>query len=91
MKEKTGNPNFVYEISCDQMCGNSHYAMRGIIEVVSQAEYDEWMAKQKPAYYGAFPEKDPATVKPVTPVSDSNKVVAVKYKQSEKLPKKDKI
>jgi hypothetical protein len=29
MKERTKNPNFVYEISCDQMCGNSHYSMRG--------------------------------------------------------------
>jgi cytochrome c oxidase subunit 2 len=44
MKEITKNPNFVYEISCDQMCGNSHYSMRGIIEVVDQEEYDVWMA-----------------------------------------------
>src|SRR5476649_2085711 len=34
MKDLTNNPNFVYEISCDQMCGNSHYSMKGIIEVV---------------------------------------------------------
>ena len=45
MKEITGNP-FQYEISCDQMCGNGHYSMKGIIEVVTQAEYDEWLAKQ---------------------------------------------
>jgi len=64
MKEKTNNPNFAYEISCDQMCGNSHYAMKGIIEVVTQAEYDAWLAKQKPYYYAAFPEKDPAVSKP---------------------------
>ncbi len=60
MKERTGNPNFVYEISCDQMCGNSHYSMRGNIEVVDQEEYDVWMAKQKAQYLVAFPEKDPA-------------------------------
>jgi cytochrome c oxidase subunit II len=36
MKERTGNPNFVYEISCDQMCGNGHYSMKGIVEVVTQ-------------------------------------------------------
>ncbi len=24
MKEKTGNPDFVYEIACDQMCGSGH-------------------------------------------------------------------
>jgi cytochrome c oxidase subunit II len=60
MKELTGNPNFVYEISCDQLCGNGHYSMKGIIEVVDQEEFDAIMAKQKPYYYTAFPEKDPS-------------------------------
>lgn len=61
MREITGNPNFQYEISCDQMCGNSHYSMKGVIEVVSQAEFDLWMAQQKPNYYVAFPDKDPSS------------------------------
>ena len=65
MKEITGNPNFVYEISCDQMCGNGHYSMKGIIEVVDQEEYDLWLAKQKPQYFTAFPEKDPEAAKAV--------------------------
>ena len=60
MKEKTGNSNFQYEIACDQICGNGHYSMKGVIDVVTQEEYDAWMAKQKPYYYGAFPEKDPS-------------------------------
>lgn len=60
MKEMTGNPNFVYEISCDQLCGNGHYSMKGIIEVIDQEEFDAVMAKQKPYYYTAFPEKDPS-------------------------------
>ena len=72
MKEITGNPDFAYEISCDQMCGNGHYSMKGIIEVVDQEEYDMWMAKQKPQYYTAFPEKDPAAVI----VTDSTATVA---------------
>jgi len=62
MKERTGNPNFAYEISCDQMCGNGHYSMKGIVEVVTQQEYDMWMAKQKAQYLVAFPEKDPSNV-----------------------------
>jgi cytochrome c oxidase subunit 2 len=61
MKQRTGNPDFVYEISCDQMCGNGHYSMKGIIEVVTQEEFDAWMAKQKSNYYVAFPDKDPST------------------------------
>lgn len=64
MKEITGNADFVYEISCDQMCGNGHYSMKGIIEVVEQEDYDLWRAKQKPAYLTAFPEKDPSIAKP---------------------------
>jgi cytochrome c oxidase subunit II len=63
MKKKTDNPNFVYEISCDQLCGKSHYSMRGVIEVVTEKEYSEWMAKQKPAYYASFPDLDPANKK----------------------------
>lgn len=59
MREKTGNPNFVYEISCDQMCGKGHTGMRGEIVVESQEEFDRWMASQKPQYYVAFPELDP--------------------------------
>ena len=74
MQEKTGNPNFQYEISCDQMCGNGHYSMKGIIQVVDQEEYDMWMAKQKPQYFTAFPEKDPTAV-PV--VADTTAKMAV--------------
>ena len=89
MKEKTGNPNFVYEISCDQMCGNNHYAMKGVIEVVTQAEYDEYIAKQKPAYYAAFPENDPSNLKkPIPVISDTTKAATAK---SNELLKKEKI
>lgn len=71
MKEITANPNFEYEISCDQMCGNGHYSMKGVIQVVTQAEFDLWMAQQKPNYYVAFPDKDPATNAASTTVDSS--------------------
>lgn len=80
MKEITKNPNFVYEISCDQMCGNSHYSMKGVIEVLEQEEYDAKMVTMKPYYYTAFPDKDPSVAKPVEvavkPVEASSKVIA---------------
>ncbi|MDE3236968.1 MAG: cytochrome c oxidase subunit II [Bacteroidota bacterium] len=63
MKKITGNENFQYEISCDQMCGNGHYSMKGVIEVVTQEEFDMWMAKQTPYYLQAFPDKDPSKQK----------------------------
>ncbi|WP_260607367.1 cytochrome c oxidase subunit II [Chitinophaga polysaccharea] len=50
MKEKTGNPDFTYEISCDQMCGSGHYSMRGVIIVETQEEFDKWVAAQKSTY-----------------------------------------
>jgi cytochrome c oxidase subunit II len=50
MKEITHNPNFVYEISCDQMCGKGHYSMRGTVVVQTENEFKEWLGKQ-PAYY----------------------------------------
>jgi cytochrome c oxidase subunit 2 len=60
MKEMTKNPNFVYEISCDQMCGKGHYSMRGTVIVETQEEYDAWLAKQ-PAYFApAAPAASPA-------------------------------
>ncbi|MBA4167782.1 MAG: cytochrome c oxidase subunit II, partial [Chitinophagaceae bacterium] len=59
MKKITGNPKFEYEIACDQICGNGHYSMKGVVKVVSPEEFILWKAKQKPTYYVAFPEKDP--------------------------------
>jgi cytochrome c oxidase subunit 2 len=63
MKEKTGNPDFVYEISCDQMCGKGHWSMRGTIVVETQEEFDAWMAGKKPQYFVANPDKDPSVKK----------------------------
>ncbi|MEO6218836.1 MAG: cytochrome c oxidase subunit II [Ginsengibacter sp.] len=74
MKERTGNANFTYEISCDQMCGKGHFTMRGIIIVESQQSFDQYMATQKPEYYLAFPELDPSRT-PALP-ADSSKTVA---------------
>lgn len=73
MKEKTGNPDFVYEISCDQMCGKGHWSMRGEIIVETQEEFDAWFAGKKPQYLVANPDKDPSAKKPAT---DTLKVVA---------------
>lgn len=49
----TKNPDFVYEISCDQMCGKGHYSMRGTVVVEEKAELDKWLAEQ-PTYYASL-------------------------------------
>jgi cytochrome c oxidase subunit 2 len=60
MADKSGDPEFVYEISCDQMCGNGHTRMRGTIVVETQEEFDRWMASQKPQYATAMGQSSPA-------------------------------
>ncbi len=76
MRKRTGNPNYTFELSCDQLCGQGHYSMRAVINVVTQEEFDAFMAKQKPAYYGAFPEKDPDNAKPAVAADTTKAAVA---------------
>jgi cytochrome c oxidase subunit 2 len=74
MIKETGNPKFVYEISCDQMCGQGHTGMRGEIIVETQEEFDVWMATQKSTYSKLFPEPTQAvkdTTNGTVPVKDT--------------------
>lgn len=73
VREETGDPEFVYEISCDQMCGRGHYSMRGTIVVETQEEYDAWMAQQEPQYVRANPKPEPA---PAATGTDTSKTIA---------------
>jgi cytochrome c oxidase subunit 2 len=57
MRKIKNNPEFEYEISCDQMCGKGHYTMRGIVKVVDHADFILWMAKQKSNYAQVFPDQ----------------------------------
>ncbi len=63
MKKRTNNPDFVYEISCDQMCGSGHFSMRGVIVVESEADYKKWIAEQTPEYL-TLNKKTEAPVEP---------------------------
>ena len=67
MKKITNNPDFEYEIACDQMCGNGHYSMKGIVKVVSPSEYILWRAQQKTAY-SAINVTPPDTTQKSAPV-----------------------
>jgi cytochrome c oxidase subunit 2 len=35
-----------WQIACAQLCGNSHYRMKGILEVQTAEAFDAWMAEQ---------------------------------------------
>lgn len=70
MAKKKGNPDFVYEIACDQMCGKGHFTMRGVIVVETQKEYNAWMIKQRPEYIKAKAAM-------AAPVADTTTTVAM--------------
>ncbi len=75
MKERTGNPDFVYEISCDQMCGKGHFTMRGVITIDTEADYKKWLGEQKPEYLTLFPDRDPSNIN-APAVADTSKQLA---------------
>jgi len=35
-----------YEIACAQLCGNSHYSMRGYVTIETESEYNSWLGEQ---------------------------------------------
>ena len=36
-----------FEIACAELCGLGHYKMHGIVKVVSQGEFDKWLAERE--------------------------------------------
>ncbi|MCO4805947.1 MAG: cytochrome c oxidase subunit II [Flavobacteriales bacterium] len=47
MREKTNNEAFDYILLCNKICGAAHYNMQMNIRVVSEEEFNKWMAEQK--------------------------------------------
>jgi cytochrome c oxidase subunit II len=81
MAKETGQADFVYEISCDQMCGRGHTNMRGEIVVETQEEFDLWMAKQTSKYFKVFPDKDPSKPKIDTAAAKQVAVISATVKK----------
>ncbi len=78
MKQITKNPDFVYEIACDQLCGKGHYSMRGTVIVETQAQHDKWLASQQSYYSQNNPSAAPAAGENAKPKTDSVKAVTMK-------------
>jgi cytochrome c oxidase subunit 2 len=38
-----------YQIQCSQLCGNGHARMRGVFKVMTQQDFDKWLASKKGA------------------------------------------
>ncbi|MFT7269671.1 MAG: cytochrome c oxidase subunit 2 [Roseivirga sp.] len=62
MRVEEGNPDFNYELACTEVCGSGHFAMKKIVTVLEEADYDAWKADQKswlsknPEYMSQVPE-----------------------------------
>ena len=48
MRVKTDNPKFEYLLYCNKICGDGHYNMQRVVRVVTEAEYQDWISRQKP-------------------------------------------
>lgn len=48
MRNKLNQADFEYRLYCNKICGGSHYNMQKIVRVVSEAEFQDWIAHQKP-------------------------------------------
>ncbi|EMR03034.1 cytochrome c oxidase subunit II [Cesiribacter andamanensis] len=55
MREETGNPDFNYELACQQICGRGHFSMKMIVVVDEPADYEKWVAEQQ-SWTDANPE-----------------------------------
>ena len=78
MRLKTENPNFEYLLYCNKICGVAHYNMQKVVRVVTQAEYQEWIARQKPYLTDALKKQlHFAQNKPATPVQAASNRLAL--------------
>jgi cytochrome c oxidase subunit 2 len=77
MRNRLNNPDFEYLLYCNKICGGIHYNMKKVVRVVTEAEYQQWIAKQKPYLTNALrkdfnmpllPEATPAPA-PAAPVA----------------------
>ena len=52
MRAKLDNPKFEYLLYCNKICGGGHYNMQKVVRIVTEAEYQDWISKQKPYLSG---------------------------------------
>jgi cytochrome c oxidase subunit 2 len=48
MRRKVEDPKFEYLLYCNKICGGIHFNMQKVVRVVTEGEYNQWIAKQKP-------------------------------------------
>lgn len=49
---------FDYELACAELCGKGHYSMRRTVKIVTEEEYEAWLAEQQPFYMASIRNTD---------------------------------
>lgn len=49
---------FNYELACAELCGKGHFSMRKLVRIVSEEEYQDWLAQQQSFYMSNVRGKD---------------------------------
>ncbi|MDF9801358.1 cytochrome c oxidase subunit 2 [Catalinimonas alkaloidigena] len=63
MRQKLGNPDFNFEMACAEVCGRGHFAMRFIVVVEEEEDFNEWYKNQEswlsknPEYLSVVPDE----------------------------------
>jgi cytochrome c oxidase subunit 2 len=66
---------FNYELACAELCGKGHWSMRRVIRIVSEKEYNEWLAMQTSWYGTSIKGTSEDPIKPAVeahPVSETH-------------------
>jgi cytochrome c oxidase subunit 2 len=50
MRQIKDNPEFNYELACQELCGGGHWNMRKVIVVETMEEYQQWLSTQQAFY-----------------------------------------
>jgi cytochrome c oxidase subunit 2 len=50
--------NFDFELACAELCGKGHYSMRKVVEIVTEEEYEAWLASQNSFYFSSARNSD---------------------------------
>jgi len=58
-REKRGDKEFDFYLICNKVCGSGHYNMKIKVVVETEAEYQEWIKGQKPAFVKGGLDPDP--------------------------------
>jgi len=60
MREIKNDPEFDYELACNQLCGSGHWNMKRTVRVVTEEEYKVWLSEQKSYYEQNIKAKEEA-------------------------------